>query len=291
MIGVGIATIIAASFALPVIHVAVPNKIWETISLPDFSVFSSLPLPTLLLSALALGFVASAETLLSASAVDRMQDRVVTQYDRELFAQGIGNSVAGLLGGLPVTGVIVRSSANVQAGAVSRLSTILHGVLILGFVGLLPAVLGLVPTASLAGVLVVTGWRLVSVSHVKELLHEYGIMPAAIWAATFVAVVTTDLLTGVLVGLALSLVESIHEMRRLGFRVQQIDTDDGIELRLVGTATFLRLPALLAALDAVPPDRNLRIRIRGLRHVDHTFASALQQAAARTRNGGRVTVS
>ena len=161
LVGVTVATILSAALALPVLHVAIPDRIWETISLPDISTFSLMPLPTLLLSALALAFIASAESLLSASAVDRMQDRVQTHYDRELFAQGIGNGVAGLLGGLPITGVIVRSSANVQAGAVSRLSAILHGVLILSFVGLMPDVLRLIPTAALAGVLVrlaLHGW-------------------------------------------------------------------------------------------------------------------------------------
>ena len=287
LFGVAIATTAAAMLVLPIAHVAVPDQILTAVTLPDAGMFGRLPLPALLLSALALGFVASAETLLSASAVDRMQDRAQTRYDRELFAQGVGNTAAGLLGALPITGVIVRSSANVQAGAVSRLSTILHGLLILAFVGLMPGVLRLVPTASLAGVLLVTGWRLIGLHHVKELFHEYGRIPAAIWAVTFAMVVATDLLTGVLVGLSLSILESVNQMRRPGFRLRQVETDAGTELRLAGTATFLRLPQLLSALDQVPTDRNLRIRTRGLRHIDHTFASALQQAASARSDGGR----
>ena len=188
--------------------------------------------------------------------------------------------MAGLLGALPVTGVIVRSSANVRAGAVSRLSAILHGLLILAFVGLMPNVLRLVPTASLAGVLLVTGYRLIALRHARNLLDEYGLLPAVIWATTFATVVATDLLTGVLVGLRLSVMESVGQMRRPGFRLRKIDTGAETELRLAGTATFLRLPQLLSALDEVPADRNLRIRTRGLRHMDHTFASALQQAAS-----------
>lgn len=292
LVGVAVATGLTAVLALPVVHVTVPDRIWEAISLPDISAFTLMPLPTLLLSAVALSFVASAESLLSASAVDRMQPHVRTRYDRELFAQGVGNGVAGLLGGLPITGVIVRSSANVQAGAVTRLSAILHGLLILGFVGLMPGVLRLVPTAALAGVLVVTGWRLIGVRHVRELVHDYGGMPAAIWAATLIGVVAIDLLTGVLLGLALSMIEPIRHLRRPGFRVRQVDDDGETELRLVGTATFLRLPQLLSALDAVPPDRDLRIRTRGLRHVDHTFASALQQATdSAAARGQRMVVT
>ena len=216
-----------------------------------------------------------------------MQDKVRTDYDRELFAQGVGNGLSGLLGGIPMTGVIVRSSANVQAGATTRLSTILHGVMILAFVALLPGVLRLVPTAALAGVLVVTGWRLIGVHHVLELLRDHGRMPVAIWAATFVGVVSTDLLTGVLAGLALSVVESVRHLRRPGFRVREIDTGAATELRLAGTATFLRLPQLLSAVEAAPAGRDLRIRTRGLWHIDHTFASTLQQLAARGSGDGR----
>src|SRR5687767_15919283 len=106
-----------------------------------------------------LAFVASAETLLCATAVDRMHTVPRTKYDRELMAQGVGNALCGLLGALPMTGVIVRSSANVQAGARSRASAVLHGAWLLLFVSALPFVLELVPTASLAAVLVFTGYK------------------------------------------------------------------------------------------------------------------------------------
>ncbi len=291
LLGVGAGTAAAAALALPVLHVTVPDRLWDAVTLPDASAFSQLLQPGVMLTALALAFVASAESLLSASAVDRMQDKVRTNYDRELFAQGVGNGLSGLLGGIPMTGVIVRSSANVQAGATTRLSTILHGVIILVFVALLPGVLRLVPTAALAGVLVVTGWRLIGVHHVLELLRQHGRMPVAIWAATFVGVVATDLLTGVLAGLALSVVESVRHLHRPGFRVRKVDANVATELHLAGTATFLRLPQLLSAVEAVPVGRNLRIRTRGLWHIDHTFASMLQQMAARgSKDGGRILV-
>jgi MFS superfamily sulfate permease-like transporter len=283
LIGVVAGTGLAVALVLPVARVAVPDGIWQTIAIPDVGALGLMMQPGIILSALALAFVASTESLLSASAVDRMQDRVRTQYNRELFAQGIGNGVAGLLGGLPITGVIVRSSANVQAGAVSRLSAILHGVLILGFVSLMPGVLRLVPTAALAGVLVVIGWRLISLTHVTELWRAYGRIPATIWFATLLGVVATDLLTGVLIGLGLSIIESIGHVRRTGFRMRWVDRAAETELRLAGTATFLRLPGVLSALEGAPADKNLRIRTRGLWHMDHTFASALHQAAASLR--------
>ncbi|MCE3544498.1 SulP family inorganic anion transporter, partial [Escherichia coli] len=114
--------------------------------------------PSILAAALAIAFIASAETLLSAAAVDRMHDGVRTNYTKELRAQGIGNLLCGIAGALPMTGVIVRSSANVQAGAKTRASTMLHGIWILGFVALLPFVLREIPMAALGAILVVTGW-------------------------------------------------------------------------------------------------------------------------------------
>ena len=291
LLGVAAGTALASALALPVLHVAVPDRLWDAVALPDGQAFAQLLQPGFMLTALALAFVASAESLLSASAVDRMQDRVRTNYDRELVAQGVGNGLSGLLGGIPMTGVIVRSSANVQAGATTRLSTILHGIIILVFVALLPGVLRLVPTAALAGVLVVTGWRLIGVHHVLSLLRDHGRMPVAIWAATFVGVVATDLLTGVLAGLVLSVVESVRHLRRPGFRVSTVDTGAATELRLAGTATFLRLPQLLSAVEGAPAGRDLRIRTRGLWHIDHTFASMLQQLEARKGDGRRILVS
>ena len=282
LIGVAAATTLAAVMALPVLHVAVPDRIWQSISIPDASLFGQLLQPDLLLPAIALAFVASTESLLSASAVDRMQDRARTQYDRELLAQGVGNGVAGLLGGLPITGVIVRSSANVQAGALTRLSTILHGVLILGFVSLLPGVLRLVPTAALAGVLVVTGWRLVSLRHVQDLLREHGRLPVAIWVATFVGVIATDLLTGVMIG--------------LGCRSWSRSASCGVQASACGRSRpapgpNCGLPERQRSCGCRSCCRRWKrrlwtsrwcIRTRGLRHMDHTFASVLHQAASRS---------
>ena len=275
------------ALGLPVLHVAVPDRLWDAIALPDAAALGQILQPGLMMTAVALAFVASTESLLSASAVDRMQDRVRTNYDRELWAQGVGNALCGVLGGLPMTGVIVRSSANVQAGAETRLSAILHGVAILAFVALLPGVLRAVPTAALAGVLVVTGWRLVGLRHVRELLHDHGWMPVAIWLTTLTGVIAVDLLTGVLAGLALSAAESVRHLRRTAFRLRKVDAGAATELRLAGSATFLQLPQLLSAVEAAPPGCDVRIRTRGLWHMDHTFASMLHQLAERGRGDGQ----
>jgi MFS superfamily sulfate permease-like transporter len=290
LVGVVAGTLTALAWALPVKHVAVPEAIWNALTLPTIADFTRLAEPGMLLTALAVAFIASAETLLSAAAVDRMHDGPRTQYDRELAAQGVGNMLCGLVGALPMTGVIVRSSANVQAGAVTRLSAVLHGVWILAVVALLPWLLRAVPTASLAGVLVVTGWRLIGPQHFLHLLHRYGALPAAIWAATFVTVVATDLLTGVLVGLGLALLELLPHLGRLGLRIRHWETASGeIELRLLGTATFLHLPRLSHVLEALPHGARVRLRARGLAHVDHTCAEMLSEwAERRAASGARV---
>ena len=292
LIGIAAGVAVTMLGSLPVKRVAVPDAIWDGISLPNWSTLGLFATPEVLLTALAVAFIASAETLLSASAVDRMHGGVRTDYDRELAAQGVGNMLCGLVGALPMTGVIVRSSANVQAGAVSRASTVMHGLWLLAFVALLPAVLREVPMASLGGVLVVTGWRLVNLRHAHELFKHHGPFPVAIWAATLFTVVAVDLLTGVIVGLALTGLELLPRLNRLGLRVRRREVGPGqYTLALAGNATFVQLPRLLRTLEAVPPDADVQVRTAGPFHLDHTCREAIADWAARRRRAGaRVTL-
>jgi len=201
---------------LPLARVDMPDGLMDSFELTGSTSLAALADPRLLFSALVIAFIASAETLLSAAAVDRMHDGVRTRYNRELAAQGVGNMICGALGALPMTGVIVRSSANVQAGAVSRWSAVLHGVWILLAVAAVPFALEFVPLASLAGVLLVVGLRLVDLTHARHLLTNGGWRPALTWGATFATIVATDLLTGVVVGVTLSLLERVRLPRLSG---------------------------------------------------------------------------
>jgi MFS superfamily sulfate permease-like transporter len=185
-----------------------------------------------------------------------------------------------------MTGVIVRSSANVQAGAVSRLSAILHGVWILGFVALLPWLLREIPMAALGAILVVTGWRLVSLTHVRHLFDHYGPLPAAIWAATFVLVVTTDLLTGVVVGLLLSLLELIPHARSLRLKVAEVHEEERTRIVLDGAATFVGLTRLTNALERVPHGRAVRLDLHRVKGIDHTTMEMIREWLARRRGAG-----
>ena len=299
LIGVLAGTIVAVVGSMNVKRVEVPENIFAAVTIPGMGDWSRLTEPAMILMAVTLAVIASAESLLSAAAVDRMHDGPRTQYNRELGAQGVGNILCGLAGGLPMTGVIVRSSANVQAGAASRASTILHGTWILAFLLVLPMVLKVVPTASLAGILVVTGWRLVSPAHAFHLHERYGLPTAAIWLATRVMVVATDLLTGVLTGLALSLVQVIPHYLRGPLKIEggAAQTVQGgalqavPELRLSGSATFLQLPHLNAALERTPEGSPVRLAAEDLRHVDHTCLEMIREwAARRARSGSRVEV-
>jgi len=286
LVGVLAGTLAAVLFGLNVTRVDVPASITSAVTLPGTSFAAKFLDPAVIASALAIAFIASAETLLSAAAVDRMHDGVRTDYNKELRAQGIGNMLCGAAGALPMTGVIVRSSANVQAGAMTRLSAILHGVWILGFVALLPWLLEAIPMAALGAILVVTGVRLVSLAHVRHLFHGYGMLPVVIWAATLLVVVAEDLLTGVLVGIGLSLLELIPHVKQLRLKVDRHDDAQGRAITLDGAATFLSLPRLTSAIEAVPAGTPVRLDLSRVSAVDHTSAETLRDWLQRRRKAG-----
>ncbi len=280
------ATILASFAGWDVARITVPDSIAAAFVPIEGGAFSVLGNPSLIFAAIAIAFIASAETLLSAAAVDRMHDGVRTDYNKELRAQGVGNLLCGVVNALPMTGVIVRSSANVQAGARTRLSAVMHGGWILGFVALLPWLLREVPMAALGGVLVVTGWKLVSLKHVSHLFRVHGYLPAMIWTATFLLVVLTDLLTGVLVGLALSALELLPHVRNLRFRVGQKVAGETLHLQLEGAATFVGLTKLTTALEELPPSKPVHVNLDKVHVIDHTTAEMLNEWLIRRRQRG-----
>ncbi len=224
--------------------------------------------------AVTVAIVASAETLLTAAAVDGMHTGPRTRYDRELTAQGIGNAFCGLLGALPMASVIVRSSANVQAGAKSRWSAVLHGVWMLAFVLLLPGLLRLIPTAALAAILVLTGIKLIQFRAIQKLWKESR-TEGVICIAVALTVVGFDLLAGVVLGVALSVAKLVYTFSRLRIRRRGDLASGRITLVLEGSATFLRLPKLASALDALPQGITLHVDLKGLSYIDHACLTLL----------------
>ena len=286
LIAVVIATAIATVMKLPVQYVNVPDNLVSTIHIPKLENLISVLKPSLLTEAMAIAFIASAESLLSAIAVDRLQHDSKTNFDRELAAQGFGNMVCGLLGGLPMTGVIARSSVNVEAGAKTRLSTILHGVWLLAFVAAAPSVLNLIPTSCLAAILVVTGYKLVKVENVRK-LQQYGRIPVFIYFATLGGILAEDLLFGVLLGLVLSCFKLIYKVSYLSIRVLPDENNQRIDVYLEGMATFIRLPQLAKVFDEFSTKKEIYLHLQMLSYIDHScldFLSIWEQQQQKKGN-------
>jgi len=274
LIAIIVATTVAAVIALPVLYVQVPDKLWEDIRFPTLASLDDAPWHTILQLSIMIAVVASAETLLCATAVDQLHSGKRTNYDRELFSQGVGNAICGLLGALPMTGVIVRSSANVQAGAKTRASAMLHGVWLIVFVAFLGFILRMIPTASLAAILVYTGYKLVNLKAVRELL-KYGWGEVAIYAVTVFMIVATDLLTGVIVGICLAAAKLLYAFSQLTAELNVDSATNSGRLILNGAATFIRLPKLASTLEKVPRGCELTVDLHRLEHIDHACLDLL----------------
>lgn len=199
LVGVGAATLVTNVAGLPIARVDIPGAVFSAGQLVGWDTLALLRRLDTWNSAFGLAVVASAESLLCVGAIDRMAGGLQTDYDRELRAQGVGNTVCGLLGALPMTAVIVRSSTNLQAGGRTRASAILHGAWLLALVALAPWVLRSVATSSLAAVLVYTGWKLVDRTALAEFRRQGG-SELVVYGVTLVAIVATDLLIGIIVG-------------------------------------------------------------------------------------------
>jgi carbonic anhydrase len=189
---------------------------------------------------LTVALIASVESLLTAVAVDRMQSGPRSNLDRELVGQGAANVVSGAIGGLPITGVIVRSSANVAAGAKSRASTILHAVWILVFALPFAALAEEIPTAALAGLLIVIGVQLVKFTHIETARRTGDI---AVYLVTVLGVVFLNLLEGVLLGLALAVALTVWRVARARIHAERTGDDEWL-VAVDGSCSFLSLPKL-----------------------------------------------
>lgn len=289
LVGVLSATAVTAVWTPPVKLVAIPDNVWQALQLPVFP-HDLASWEVVLFEAASLAIIASAETLLTATAVDKMHHGPRTRYDRELTVQGVGNVLCGLAGALPITGVIVRSAANVDAGARTRAATVMHGLWLLLVVGLVPAVLRSVPTSALAALLVYTGYKLVNPRQIVD-LWRLSRGEAAIYVATLVGIVATDLLTGVLVGIGLAFAKLMLTFSRLQAWLTVDPETRHAVLHLAGSATFVRLPKLANMLEQVPPSTRLTIRFEGLGYIDHACLDLLANwARQHEATGGTLTI-
>lgn len=216
-------------------------------TLPDVAHITN---PQVWISGATLAIVASLETLLGIEAVDKLDPlKRVTPSNRELKAQGIGNIVSGLIGGLPLTSVVVRSSANVMAGAKTKTSTIMHGLMMLLCVFFIPSVLNLIPLSALAAILIFTGYKLAKVSLFKQ-FYSKGWDQFVPFVVTIAAILLTDLLAGIVIGILVGL----FFMVRSNFRssVFVVNDDNKYLVRLRKDVSFLNKPIIKQKLEEVP---------------------------------------
>ena len=277
LVGVVFAMIAAALLHLDTIkYVEVPKDflLQALNNFPTIEKLSRIMEWPILIGAISIAFIASAETLLCATAVDQMHAGPRTKYDKELSAQGVGNAICGLLGVLPMTGVIVRSGANVEAGAKTRASAILHGIWLLIFVAALPWTLTYIPLSALAAVLVFTGYKL-AYPKILPTLKKFGWGEVAIYFITIVTIVATNLLEGVLVGLGLSLLKLLYSFSHLEVVTEEVPGENRVNLKLKGSATLIRLPLLAAELETLRPDAHVHVLIDELDYIDHACIDLL----------------
>lgn len=243
---------------------------------PDFSALSN---PNVYGIAFTIALVASLESLLSVEATDKLDPaKQATPTNRELKAQGIGNMVSGLLGGLPITQVIVRSSANINAGGKSKLSTILHGFLLFSSVLILPTMLNMIPYASLAAILMMVGYKLSSASLYKK-MYQLGWDQFLPFIATIVGVLLTDLLKGIAIGLVFAVFFILRKNYRNNYQIEK-GVEDGnplITLRLSEEVTFLNKGSILESLYDIPKHTHLIIDGSNSRSIDYDVLEVIQE--------------
>ncbi len=285
LVAVVTATLVTAGFVLPVLYVEVPPRLLDDLHVPSLAVLTEGDWAALVQSAVVIAVVASAATLLTATAVDQMHQGKRTKYNRELCAQGVGNMICGLFGALPMTGVIVRSSANVQSGGNSRWSAVMHGIWLLVFVVLLTGVIRMIPVAALAAMLVYIGYKLLDLKSIRT-LAEYGKGEVLIYFATVGTIVATDLLSGVLVGISLSAAKLLFSVSRLKILASEDSETETLIVSLQGTATFLQLPILAEKLESLPRRRQVCIEEERLLFIDHACLDFLMSWSRQYRQSG-----
>jgi MFS superfamily sulfate permease-like transporter len=241
-------------------------------TLPDFAQLSN---PAIYTTALTLAVVASLETLLCVEATDKLDPgKHITPTNRELKAQGVGNVISGLLGGLPLTQVIVRSSANIQSGAQSKLSAILHGLLLVVAVVMIPVLLNTIPLAVLAAVLISVGYKLAKPGLFKTMYAQgpYQFVP---FVVTIVGILATDLLVGIALGLAVAVFSVLLNNYNNPFFIDR-DPQAGIRIALSEDVSFLNRAALMRALAAVPAGAKIVIDASRSMNIDHDVYEIIQ---------------
>ncbi|MBU2922657.1 SulP family inorganic anion transporter [Winogradskyella psychrotolerans] len=271
------------------VSVPVPDSFDSFIGQFSFPNFSAITNPEVWIVAFTIALVASLETLLCVEATDKLDpDKNVTPTNRELLAQGTGNILSGLVGGLPITQVIVRSSANIQSGGKSKLSAILHGFLLLISVILIPTLLNKIPLSVLAAILLIVGYKLAKPALFVK-MYKLGWKQSVPFFVTVFGIVFTDLLVGIGLGLVVGIIVILLKSYQNSHFLHIEDHSNGkhkIKMALAEEVTFFNKGAILKELDSLPRDTYLEFDVTKTRYLDYDIIEILEDFAfkAKERN-------
>lgn len=252
---------------------------------PDFSQIAN---PEIFVVALTIAIVASLETLLCVEATDKLDpQRRITPTNRELVAQGTGNIVSGLIGGLPITQVIVRSSANIQSGGKTKISAILHGVLMFAAVIIIPKILNLIPLASLAAILLVVGYKLAKPSLFKE-MYKRGANQFIPFFVTVLGLIFTDLLIGVALGLVVGIMHILYNNYKIPYHFdpQAHTPGEPVIIEMSQEVSFLNKASILKTLNGMPDGTHVILDMGNTKYIHPDVTEIIQdfEKNAKTRD-------
>jgi len=265
-----------------------PNEFLSFFTIPDLSGFTNVKV---IVAGLMISIIASLETLLSIEAVDNIDpERKLTNTNRELMAQGVGNVIAGFIGGLPITSVIVRSSANINAGAKTKLSAIFHGMLLLVCVIFIPTLLNKIPLSSLAAILLLTGYKLSNVKVFKDMYSKgkYQFLPFIITVGSILAIDLfvlipilngKGLLIGVVIGLISAFGAILHGNLKNSYyfhKENHSDSED-ITMKLAEEVSFLNKASIRSTLDQFPAKSSVIIDATNSQYIDYDVLELIKE--------------
>jgi MFS superfamily sulfate permease-like transporter len=268
------------------VSVPVPDSLDSFLGQFSFPNFSAISNSEVWVVAFTIALVASLETLLCVEATDKLDPhKNVTPTNRELLAQGTGNIISGMIGGLPITQVIVRSSANIQSGGRTKLSAIFHGILLLSAVILIPNLINNVPLSVLAAILFIVGYKLAKPALFVQ-MYKLGWKQFLPFVVTVAGIVFTDLLIGISLGLAVGIVVILIKSYQNSHFLHIEDKSNGkhkIKMTLAEEVTFFNKGAILKELDSLPSESLLELDVRKTRYLDNDIIEILEDFALKAK--------
>jgi len=269
------------------VSVPIPNDISSFLGQFRFPNFGAITSGDIWITAFTIALVASLETLLCVEATDKLDpEKRVTPTNRELIAQGSGNIISGLIGGLPITQVIVRSSANIQSGGKTKMAAIIHGIFLLISVVLIPKLLNLIPLSVLASILLVVGYKLAKPALFKT-MYQLGWKQFVPFIVTVLGIVFTDLLIGISLGMLVGVVVILIKSYQNSHFLHMEDISNGnkkFKITLAEEVTFFNKGAILKELDQLPEDSYLDLDVRKTRYLDNDIVEILEDFSEKARN-------